>query len=220
MSAQYFENYRAEMLPFIPTNRRRVLEIGCSSGFFSGSLDGVGETWGIEPSAAADEAAKHLTTVIRGYFDDVKSKLPKCYFDVVICNDVIEHMQDHQGFLKEIGDYIAPGGMLVGSIPNVRFYNNLFEMVLEKDWLYRDDGILDRTHLAFFTEKSLRRTLDRNGLRIVQLEGINTDYIVSGSRREKIYLIIAKLLTIASLGYFRDIRHLQFAFQATPKARS
>src|SRR5215469_9795421 len=109
MSVDYFQQHRAEMLPFVPTNRRRVLEIGCSSGLFSGSLEGASETWGIEPSDAADEAAKRLTTVIRGFFDDAKEKLPKNYFDVVICNDVIEHMRDHQKFLGEIGDYIAPG---------------------------------------------------------------------------------------------------------------
>lgn len=216
MSVEYFRNTRAEMLPFIPLNRKRVLEIGCSSGFFGASIAGTEELWGVEPSEAATEAEKQFTTVIRGYFEDAKPKLPRKYFDVVICNDVIEHMQDHRQFLQEVRDYISPGGMLVGSIPNVRFYNNLFEMVLEKDWLYRDEGILDRTHLAFFTERSLRRTLEHSGFRVVQLEGINTGYIVGGSRRARIYLALAKLLCGASGGYFRDILHFQFAFQATP----
>jgi 2-polyprenyl-3-methyl-5-hydroxy-6-metoxy-1,4-benzoquinol methylase len=213
---KYYENRRSEMLRFIPEQRGRALEIGCGIGSFIGSLPGVQETWGIEPSAAAAVAESRLTKVLQGTFDETKQNLPKHYFDVVICNDVIEHMTNHVAFLGEIGQYIAPNGTLVGSIPNVRFYDNLFKMLFDKDWKYTSDGILDRTHMAFFTKKSLRETLERTGFELINLEGINIDYLVDDTRKSLNYRLLARWLSRATFGYYYDIRFLQFAFQAKP----
>jgi 2-polyprenyl-3-methyl-5-hydroxy-6-metoxy-1,4-benzoquinol methylase len=132
MSDYYFNLERHDMLPFVPLGRGRVLEIGCGEGRFSAALTGVEESWGIEPSPAAEVAKGSLTKVIRGTFKDAEPKLPTSYFDLVICNDLIEHMSDYSRFLSSIGKYIAPGGMIIGSIPNVRFYNNMLNIYLKK----------------------------------------------------------------------------------------
>jgi len=121
------------MLPFVPEQRARVLEIGCGEGQFTGALTCVQEGWGIEPSPAAQVANRCLTRVLQATFDEAEPQLPPAYFDLVICNDVIEHMPDHASFFSKIGKYIAPGGMIIGSIPNVRFYINMFEYLLERD---------------------------------------------------------------------------------------
>lgn len=205
------------MLPFVPDRRARVLEIGCSEGRFSSALDGVQERWGIEPSPAAELARTRLDRVFQATFEQAEPDLPQNYFDLVICNDVIEHMPDHCRFLRNIKNHIAPGGMLIGSIPNVRYYQNMFQFLLEKDWNYTDFGILDRTHVSFFTEKSLRKTLERSGFEIVQMKGINTARRSDGAFRDKAYLAAAFGLSVLTLGYFSDIRHLQFAFQAKPQ---
>ena len=105
----------------------------------------------------------------------------------------------------------------MGSIPNVRFYRNMFQFLLEKDWHYTDFGTLDRTHMAFFTEKSLRKTLERTGFDVVTMKGINTATQFYGSGRDKLYLAVAYALAPLTLGWFSDIRHLQFAFQAVPR---
>jgi SAM-dependent methyltransferase len=215
--ADYFGHDRQEMLPYVPMRRARALEVGCGYGRFIGSLPGVEESWGIEPTGAAEIARERLTRVFQGTFDDVEDRLPKGYFDLIICNDVIEHMPDISSFFSRIIKYISPDGIIIGSIPNVRFYNNMFEYLFEKDWRYRDEGILDRTHLAFFTQKSLRRTLEEHHLKVLRLEGINTDVRFSRSLRTRMYLIAAYFLVGITFGYFSDIRHLQFAFQATPR---
>ncbi len=204
------------MLPFVPDRRGRVLEIGCSEGRFSAALQDVQERWGIEPSPAAEIARTCLDHVFQGTFEQTAGQLPQNYFDVVICNDVIEHMPNHDQFLRDIRSYIAPGGMIVGSVPNVRYYQNLFQFLIEKDWHYTDFGILDRTHFSFFTEKSLRKTLERAGFEVVRLTGINTARQFDGSLRDRIYLAAAYSLGVLTLGYFADVRHLQFAFQARP----
>jgi SAM-dependent methyltransferase len=217
MDVQYYRNQRPEMLDFIPARRSRVLEVGCGEATFIGSLPGVEEAWGIEPSAAADIARGRLHRVFHATYDEAEADLPLAYFDVIICNDVIEHMPDHDSFLARVAKHLVPGGMLVGSIPNVRYYNNLFEMMIEKDWHYRDSGILDRTHFRFFTGKSLAGALRRNGYRVERMRGINAGNSFAGAHRAWLYLPLSWVLIAVTLGYFSDIRFLQFGFQATPK---
>jgi 2-polyprenyl-3-methyl-5-hydroxy-6-metoxy-1,4-benzoquinol methylase len=213
----YWSQRRPEMAEFIPANRGRILEVGCAEGEFLSSLEGVNEAWGIEPSPAALIAGERLYRVFQLTFEEAESKLPLAYFDVIVCNDVIEHMPDHDSFLDRVGKHIAPGGVIVGSVPNVRFYNNLFQMVLEKDWHYTQSGILDRTHLRFFTEKSLKECLDRNGFTLHKLQGIMTNIDRERTWRARSYHWLSRALIVTTLGYYSDIQYLQFAFQASPK---
>ena len=158
MTDNYRSSDRHEMLAFLPERRSTILEIGCGEGRFSASIPGATETWGVEPDERAVAlASRRLSHVLQGTFDQVKGRLPQRHFDVIICNDVIEHMTDHDSFLEDIKAFLSPGGALVASIPNVRYYQNLFELIVACDWEYRSSGILDRTHLRFFSERSLRR---------------------------------------------------------------
>jgi 2-polyprenyl-3-methyl-5-hydroxy-6-metoxy-1,4-benzoquinol methylase len=213
----YYGHSREEMLSLLPQNRRRILEIGCGEGLFSGQISGAEEKWGVEPAEAAASAAKgRLTHVINKLFEEAKHDLPEQYFDLVICNDVIEHMTNHDKFLNDIKEYIAPGGVIVGSIPNVRYHRNLFNVLFAKDWEYTDCGILDRTHFRFFTEKSLRRSLSSAGFVIEELRGINGGIEFGLSKWKLAYSAFAVLSIVLSFGYFSDIKHLQFAFRARP----
>ena len=203
----------------LPPVRRRVLEIGCAEGVFLAGIAGAEEKWGIEPTEPAAAVARtRLTRVISKNFDEAKNELPLGYFDLVICNDVIEHMTDHDGFLAEIKKYMAPDGVIVGSIPNVRYHKNLFNLLFAKDWEYVDWGILDRTHLRFFTEKSLRRSLSAAGFEVETFRGINGGIEFGLSKWTLAYSLFALFSIALSMGYFRDIRHQQFAFRARPIA--
>ena len=211
----YHDHVRPEMRAFLPARLRRVLEVGCSRGRFGASLTEAEEVWGIEPDAAAAHiAATRLHKVFKGTFDAARPELPRGYFDLVVCNDVIEHMPDHDSFLRDIKDHIAPGGALVGSIPNVRHYRNLINVALLRDWEYEAFGILDRTHLRFFTEKSLRRTLEQAGFHIERFGGINSGIAFRWSAGPLFFWLAAHGLIVLSLGAQSDIRHLQFGFRA------
>jgi len=216
-----YRQTRTEMLPFLPERYSRVLEIGCDEGDFAAHLSG--EVWGIEPDPdAAAIAAERLHRVLVGTFEATRAALPLGYFDVVVCNDVIEHMVDHDRFLREIGAHIAPGGVLVGSVPNMRYYRALFELLLLRDWDYRDTGVLDRTHLRWFTARSLRRSLQRAGFAIERFEGINGDTrfaLFRGfalTRQHLPHALFAWALIVLTLGRWYDIRFMQFAFRARP----
>lgn len=213
--AGYYSLERQEMLDFVPSVQGTVLEIGCGQGRFVASL-AAKETWGIEPSTAAAEiASHHIKHILNATFSEARSKLPLKYFDLIICNDVIEHMLDHDRFLREIKNYMTDSGVLVGSIPNVRYYGNLFNLIIRKEWAYKDEGILDRTHLRFFTERSLRRTLTDNGYKIEKLHGINGKLLL---RKNLVHALLVYTTTIVTFGYFRDIRYLQFGFRVSLNA--
>ena len=134
--ARYRSQTRPEVMALLPSLKAglKVLEVGCGEGAFSTEVPGTSETWGIEPDQRSAQVAKtRLFKVFVNTFDAVKAELPVRYFDLVVCNDVIEHMTDHDAFLHSIQDHMAPGAYLVGSVPNVRFYGNLFNLLIARD---------------------------------------------------------------------------------------
>ena len=213
----YRSHPRPEMAQFLPKGRRypRALEIGCGEGAFSATLSSVDEVWGLEPYApAAEVASGRLYRVLPTTFEEAKPSLPRNYFDLVICNDVIEHMTDHEAFLLSIQDHMTAGGCLIGSLPNVRYHKNLFNLLVARDWQYEDYGILDRTHFRFFTAKSLRRSLESGGFQVERLEGINGGVYGGWNAWALAYQAFACGLILASFGRARDTRHLQLGFRA------
>ncbi len=212
----YYQQQRSDMRGYLPENPRRVLEIGCGEGAFSAGIAGAVEKWGIEPNAdAAQVAAGRLDHVLTGRFDAVVDQLPKQYFDLVVCNDVIEHMEDHDRFLREIRQYIAEGGMLVGSVPNMRNYKVLFDLLFLGDWRYQDSGIMDRTHLRFFTHASLRRSLNEAGYRIDVLRGMNGSLSPGRAKWAWPRFLFGCFWIALTLGGARDIIPAQFGFRAS-----
>jgi 2-polyprenyl-3-methyl-5-hydroxy-6-metoxy-1,4-benzoquinol methylase len=173
-SDQYYQFARSEMLSFLPNNYSKVMEVGCGAGSFIKSLNKSIESWGVEQdTSAAALAAKHLDKVLVGQYQSVCEEIPDTYFDLIICNDVIEHIEHYTHFLNSIKSKLTNNGVLLMSVPNVRFLPNIFELLVLKDWRYRDAGILDKTHLRFFTRKSLCRTLEGLGWKIETIHGIN-----------------------------------------------
>jgi 2-polyprenyl-3-methyl-5-hydroxy-6-metoxy-1,4-benzoquinol methylase len=209
-NSQYFRHARLEILEFIPREHSRILEIGCGEGTFSNLLPSKPEYWGIEPSKlAANEATRKLSKVLIGTYESTKDSLPDKYFDLIICNDVIEHMADHDNFLQSIKEKLSINGCIVGSVPNVRYLPNLLELLLEKDWAYRDAGILDKTHLRFFTQRSLQECFIRNGYFIDQLAGINGLWVHFSLLQ--VFRFLSFKVKLAVLG--KDTRFPQFAFR-------
>ncbi|MCL2283456.1 MAG: class I SAM-dependent methyltransferase [Fibromonadales bacterium] len=170
----YFNYMRPEMVSFLPNEYAKILEVGCNVGNFRQYVSKPCEYWGVEPFEQAAEVAKtRLNKVLIGFYNEVENKIPDNYFDLVIANDVIEHMEQPWNFLRSIKKKMTEDAKIVLSIPNFRYYENIKEILAEKDWKYKDCGILDITHLRFFTEKSIIRLLLENGFEIEKMQGIN-----------------------------------------------
>jgi 2-polyprenyl-3-methyl-5-hydroxy-6-metoxy-1,4-benzoquinol methylase len=204
-NTSYYKNYRKEMMLLLPEQYSKVLEVGCGEGNFRKNLSQENEYWGVEPiEPSARKAAEKLDKVLGGTFNEMFDQIPDDYFDLVICNDVIEHMTDHEDFFQSIKKKIKKEGCLVASIPNVRYILNLIELLVRKDWEYKDSGILDRTHLRFFTEKSLKRTIIDSGFEIDQFKGINI--YRSGGVKRYFFNVVFMLLG-------QDARYMQFGIR-------
>ena len=204
----YYEQSRLEMVDFLPPTYSKVLEIGCGVGNFSVNLQSNAEVWGVEPNKQSAEIAQKLMyTVLIGKYADVEKQIPNRYFDLVICNDVIEHMDDHEYFLNSICTKISDNKYLMASVPNVRYWRLLYDYIVKKEWTYRDRGILDKTHQRFFTEKSIKRSLINHGFSIMKFRGINN----MASFKQKLFV---RFLISITLGYYSDIQYMEFGLLA------
>jgi len=165
-------NERQEVAVFVPPSRR-VLDVGCDWGAFGAVLVERGsEVWGIEMDPGpASEAATRLHQVIVGRFpDDVPQGET---FDCIVFNDVLEHMVEPASALIATRGFLAVGGCVVASIPNVRHLSVLAQLLIRGRWDYTDWGILASTHLRFFTKSTMRELFERNGYRVERQEPIN-----------------------------------------------
>jgi 2-polyprenyl-3-methyl-5-hydroxy-6-metoxy-1,4-benzoquinol methylase len=163
-SDDYFAHARKEIQSLLPKEVGRVLELGCGSGATLGWLRQNGHATfavGIEISeAAAELARRHADEVFCVDFERDEIQKPEHKFNVVLCLDVLEHLVDPwQVIDRMVTDYLAPGGTLIVSLPNVRHYSVVLPLLFGGHWRYEDAGLLDRTHLRFFTRDSAQELL-------------------------------------------------------------
>lgn len=156
----------------------RVLDVGCSTGFLGEALAAQGcVVTGVEvdPKAAA-EARAHLAEVVEA--DLNVTTLTDLFrgreFDVVVFGDVLEHLMEPDVVLRSAVPLLAAGGAVVISIPNVS-HGSLRLALLQGRWEYGETGLLDRTHLRFFTHGSVVRMVGGAGLHITRLQGSVVD---------------------------------------------
>jgi len=156
-------------------NGKRVLEVGCSTGYFSRVMvEQNCVVTGIEVDPEAAERARsycekvHVLDLNAG--DWIKS-LPKGAFDVVLLGDVLEHLVDPWNVLRQAAEVLDTGGSLVISLPNVVHWMTRLEILLGR-FNYQPWGTLDHTHLRFFTVKTARSLIESAGYRIVRFHPV------------------------------------------------
>ena len=172
--------------------------------FFKRNISWDCDYHGVEPvHEAASDARGNGITVYEGLYQDVERLIPDARFDLVVCNDVIEHMADPWAFLEGLKKKLAPGGYVIGSLPNVRYLLNLRDLLLRRDWHYVEAGVLDRTHLRFFTLKSARRLFEECRYEIEELRP-------SGPDR---FNTLKKILAPFFLPLGTDVLYMQMAFR-------
>jgi len=207
----YFQQERQEMLRYIPQQAHAILDVGCGGGSFGQLLKAKRpvEVWGVELNEhAASVAAQKLDHIACGAFTNNLS-LPKGGFDCIIFNDVLEHLVDPFAALLYSKELLRTGGVVVASIPNVRYFDNMWNLVVHQDWQYTEQGILDRTHLRFFTRRSILATFESLGYCVECIEGINPLEKIHPYRTRKFYLLNWLLFN-----KIEDMRYLQFAVVA------
>jgi 2-polyprenyl-3-methyl-5-hydroxy-6-metoxy-1,4-benzoquinol methylase len=168
VAAEYYQQPRYEVAALVPSDALRVLDVGCAEGILGQHLleRGAAEVVGIEQVAAvARRAETRLTRVLCGDVATVDLPEDLGRFDCIIFADVLEHLADPVAVLRRFLPLLADGGTIVASIPNVR-HHAILHMLAEGHWSYQDSGIMDRTHLRFFTLKEIQALFDGLGLDI------------------------------------------------------
>lgn len=198
------------LLEHVPA-QARVLEIGTASGYLGEYLvhEKHCDVWGVEPVKELYEDALHV-----GYekifhqtaeetLENIEIKEQK--FDIILIGDVLEHMVDPGKVLSELKRFLKPEGKFVISLPNVAHYTVRFGL-LKGDWNMTDSGILDKTHLRFFTRATAIELLIKAGLSIEVIRP-SSGYI---ERRWKACFSLGKRI----LFWWPELLAVQFVFVA------
>ena len=149
-----------------------ILEVGCSSGYVGATLAAKGHrVTGIEPDPVSAEAAKRALQEVHndtadGFFDSH----PDRRFDAVLFGDVLEHIADPAATLRRCVAHLAADGMVAISLPCIT-HGSIRAMLLDGRWDYADYGLLDRTHLRFFSREGMAGLMADGGLEISTLLG-------------------------------------------------
>ncbi|MFC6714865.1 class I SAM-dependent methyltransferase [Branchiibius cervicis] len=187
-SSSYQEEARPEVLPYLPPGASAVLDVGCGPGGFGKTLRArypTARIVGVEPVASQADTARTdhgFDEVLNGYFPDVLAQRAD-RFDVITFNDVVEHIIDPWSVVDGLHERLTPDGHVVASIPNVQFVWNLTDLLAGR-WDYQDWGILDRTHVRFFTRSTALSLFTEHGFEVETCVGIGPA-TNSGGRLDK-----------------------------------
>lgn len=168
----YFAGNREDILSEL--NLRdgiKVLDVGCGYG-------GVGklikakykaEVHGIDISPIAAEKARiHYDSVISSNIELEEPFFEARQFDFIICSDVLEHLSDPWNVLRKLKTYLKDDGQLAASIPNFRNADVLVQLI-DGSFDYQQYGVLDDTHLRFFTYHSSLKLFERSGYKVTKI---------------------------------------------------
>ncbi|MBI9114765.1 methyltransferase domain-containing protein [Sanguibacter suaedae] len=161
---------------------KKVLDVGCASGYLAEALVARGcAVSGVEfDERAAEVARPHLERLV---VDDLNTLvLSEVFageqFDVVVFGDILEHLQDPAGTLRSAVALLAPGGSIVISIPNVA-HGSLRLALLGGEWNPTDRGLLDATHIRFFTYTTLVSMVEGAGLQVDEARSTVADALAT-----------------------------------------
>jgi methionine biosynthesis protein MetW len=165
-----YESVRPEIVDLVPAGVRRVLDLGCSTGWLAGALKERGEVEvvGIEREPAyAAIAEKRCDRVVVGDVEDVPPDLGR--FDCLVAADVLEHLVDPWSALEAYVRLLDPGCRAIVSLPNAAHWTT-FAALARGSWPRRPEGIHDATHLRWFTLRDAVELCEGAGLRVEHVE--------------------------------------------------
>ena len=174
--AAYFANARRDIVEQLPTGpHAAILELGCGSGgtgrlaMTSGK---AGRYVGIELSpAAAKKAAEDLSEVRVGDVEQLDLEPWRDSFDALIISEVLEHLTDPWTTLRRLVTCVKPGGAVFASSPNIAHWTVLKALAMGR-FEYDDRGVMDRTHLRWFTPTSFRALFEGAGVEVLDLASV------------------------------------------------
>lgn len=166
---QVYENANPEILALYE-GEERVLDIGCGSGALGAHFKRINPRAIVHGLDISPEAGKHAAGRLDRFacLDLDLDPLPDLgiAYDLIVMGDVLEHLKRPDLFLRNVGELLDPGGSMIVSVPNIANYSIRMRL-LAGNFDYTDSGILDRSHLRFFTRRTIGDLLASCGYRVV-----------------------------------------------------
>jgi 2-polyprenyl-3-methyl-5-hydroxy-6-metoxy-1,4-benzoquinol methylase len=171
--SHYFAGARKKFVDDLPPGREaKMLEVGCGNGDTAAYALATGKCgWcaGIELCAEpAEQAAKRLHDVRIGDVEQMTLPYSPGFFDVLVMSEVVEHFRDPWTTLKRLAALLKPGALVLSGSPNVA-HRSVIRMLLRGRWDYASVGIMDRTHLRWFTPATYRELFEDCGFEVVSV---------------------------------------------------
>ena len=180
MLAEYYNHVNSDLLEIIPPDAGTILEIGCGGGALGRAVKRINPAAyyiGIEANpAAAREASRYIDRVLNSDVEQLELESLTLadggsavgQIDCLVYCNVLENLVDPWKVLKRHTALLAPGGVVVACIPNVQHWSVISELLRGK-WEYQNDGLLDRTHLRFFSSEGIESLFEQAELRIFEV---------------------------------------------------
>jgi len=165
----YYTQTKDFLVPLVPLGTKQVLDLGCAAGAFGRQLLKHGraeELYGVEIfEPAALQAREVYRSVAIGDIEEMQLTFP-VRFDAIVCGDILEHLRAPEVLLRRISSWLSDNGVLICCLPNVRHWRVIAGLLIKGDWRYKKEGIMDQTHLRFFTLRSISRLLSETGFSV------------------------------------------------------
>lgn len=176
----YYSRVNADLLRLMPPDAGIVLEVGCGSGALAEAYRRINPDvryLGIEISPEAAHSATEKGRIDRLFVGDATVVVPadlalsgpEPTVDCLVFGDVLEHMVDPWAVLAKFARWVQNGGQVLACVPNVQHHSVLVNLLRGK-WEYQDEGLLDRTHLRFFTLGGLKQLFAQAELKVCDIE--------------------------------------------------
>jgi len=203
----YFSHARREILPLLPPTFSRLFELGCGDG---STLRMIKSHYDVSFCAGLDlderaisSARQHLDLAVSGNVEDTGPPDAVRDIDVILCLDVLEHLIDPWRVVRLLHERLSGRGVIIASIPNVRYFRVSLPLVFKGSWELADAGVLDRTHLRFFVKKTAIDLMTSSGLHLQETKPLGLE---SGRK--------ARLVNNITGGVFEEFLATQYLVKA------
>jgi len=203
----YYSVLRNEISDLLPSNFDSLLDIGCGNG---ATAKWIKDTYGVRVIGVelVDDAANQARTLLDQLYQiNVSSELSEIEHelssvDVILLLDILEHLVEPWDLLDSIHDLITKNVEIIVSIPNVRNFKVLLPLIFKGTWTYTNSGILDRTHLRFFTKKSMEDMFLRSGYEVIQVKPTGPIHFRSVKSKAGYVMCLLNMLAFGKLQEF------------------
>lgn len=175
--SQYSTYIRTDIVQLIDRDKNspiNVLEVGCACGTTLLAIKNKypnSKLYGIELNENAAKIAKYFADVRAENIEENNLSYEEKHFDYIIFADVLEHLYNPEKVLENMKKYLKDDGCILASIPNV-MHHSVIKQLINGSWTYEDAGILDKTHIRFFTKSEIIKIFDKSGYNEILIENL------------------------------------------------